>query len=125
MGSFFLSAGRSIGVAYVLSGLLVAGVLVGLGPAVAMAQENYEAMMPESLHRELRMAESDYREAIRAVNAAETERLNRQAAGAGEAELRALDDKVGQLVTTAEKLKIQADYLRELYLTKKREYRAQ
>uniref|UniRef100_I2Q2U6 Uncharacterized protein n=1 Tax=Desulfovibrio sp. U5L TaxID=596152 RepID=I2Q2U6_9BACT len=124
MGSFLLSTGRGIGVACVLSGLLFSGALVGLQPAVAMAQE-YEAMMPNALQHELRKVESEYREVIQAVNAAETERLARQAAGAAEADLRALDDKVGQLVTKAEKLKIQADYLKELYEAKKREYKAQ
>ncbi|EHJ46212.1 hypothetical protein DFW101_0195 [Solidesulfovibrio carbinoliphilus subsp. oakridgensis] len=124
MGSFLLSTGRGIGVACVVSGLLFSGALVGLQPAVAMAQE-YEAMLPNTLQRELHKVESEYREGIRAVNAAETERLARQAAGAAEADLRALDDKVGQLVTKAEKLKIQADYLKELYEAKKREYKAQ
>jgi fructose-1-phosphate kinase PfkB-like protein len=124
MGSFLLSTGRGIGVACVVSGLLFSGALLGLQPAVAVAQE-YEAMLPNTLQHELRKVESDYREVIRAVNAAETERLARQAAGAAEADLRALDDKVGQLVTKAEKLKIQADYLKELYEAKKQEYKAQ
>ena len=62
--------------------------------------------------------------AMDAVNTAESERLARKAAGAAEAELRDLDAKVGALVTKAEKLKVQADYLRELYEDKKAEYKS-
>lgn len=123
MGNFTISASRGLraaGVAVLFLTLCVAPCLL---PSVAAAQEDYEAMMPEALHRALRHAESDYRDAIHAANAAETERLARKAAGAAEAELRALDEKVGQLVTKAEKLKVKADYLDELYETKAKEYR--
>ncbi len=124
MGRIMKTTGRGLGVAAMLVALLCCGAGPVLGPAVAAAQD-YETMMPDSLQRELRKVENAYRDAIGSVNAAQTERLARQAAGAAEAELRALDDKVGQLASKAEKLKIQADYLRELYLSKKQEYKAQ
>lgn len=122
MGSVITSAGRGIGAATLLFVLLFAGALLGARPSVAVAQD-YEAMMPETVKAEMRKVESDYRQAIDAVNVAETERLAKKAAGAAEADLRALDEKVGQLVTKAEKLKVQADYLEELYKSKKREYK--
>ncbi|MEA4857733.1 hypothetical protein [Solidesulfovibrio sp.] len=111
---------RLAGLALLLLTLCAVPVLL---PSPAAAQD-YEAMMPEALKRELRHAENDYRDAIHAVNAATAERIARKAAGAAEDELRALDEKVGQLVTKAEKLKINADYLEELYEAKAKEYKA-
>lgn len=122
MGNSILPASRRRRVAGIVVLLLTLCVAPCLLPSVAAAQD-YEAMMPESVHRELRHAEREYRDAIHAVNAAETERIARKAAGAAEAELRALDEKVGQLVTKAEKLKVKADYLEELYETKAKEYK--
>ncbi len=122
MGQSVCFADRALrGVSFVL---LLFSLCAGpcLFPPAAAAQD-YEAMMPERLHRELRHAESAYRDAIDAANAAETKRLERKAAGASEDELRALDEEVGRLVTKAEKLKVQADYLDELYEVKRREYR--
>jgi isocitrate/isopropylmalate dehydrogenase len=122
MGNSILPASRRRRVAGIVVLLLTLCVAPCLLPSVAVAQD-YEAMMPESVHRELRHAEREYRDAIHAVNAAETERIARKAAGAAEAELRALDEKVGQLVTKAEKLKVKADYLEELYEAKAKEYK--
>lgn len=122
MGSHISAAGRFLRIAGLVCILLFTGVLPCLGPVPGAAQE-YEAMMPESLRRELHKAEHAYREAIDAANAAETERVAKKAAGASADELRALDEKVGRLVTKAEKLKVQADYLDELYDIKSREYR--
>jgi len=102
--------------------IALTGALVCSRPAIVWAQD-FEGMMPEALHSEVRKAESEYHKIIEAVNQAETVRLARAAAGASEAELRELDSKVGQLVTKAEKLKVHADYLEELYNTKKREYK--
>jgi hypothetical protein len=109
-------------VAGILFVVLFSGALLCLQPAVVAAQD-YEAMMPEALSREVRATESEYHKVMDAVSVAETERLAKASAGAAEADLRALDDKVGQLVTKAEKLKVQADYLKELYNSKKREYK--
>jgi len=122
MGSFTLSTGRGVCVARLLVVLLFAVALFGARPSVALAQD-FEAMLPETLHAEMRKVESEYRQAIQAVNAAEAERVAKKAAGAAEADLRALDEKVGQLVSKAEKLKVQADYLEELYQSQKREYK--
>ncbi|UJX39655.1 hypothetical protein K9F62_13070 [Desulfovibrio sp. JY] len=123
MASHILSAGRFFRVAVLSCTMLFSAVLPGvMRPAVCMAQD-YEAMMPETLHRELRKAEHAYRDAIDKVNAAETERLARKAAGAAQGELRALDEKVGELVNKAEDLKVQADYLEELYQAKSKEYK--
>lgn len=108
--------------ASILLMLLFSGVFLCSHPAVVAAQD-FESMMPEALGSEVRKAESEYRKVMDEVSVAETERLARAAAGAAEAELREIDGKVGQLVTKAEKLKVQADYLRELYNTKKREYK--
>ncbi|EFL50265.1 conserved hypothetical protein [Solidesulfovibrio fructosivorans JJ]] len=123
MASHLSSAGRFLRVAVLCCTMLFSAVLPGvLRPAVCVAQD-YEAMMPETLHRELRKAEHAYRDAIDKVNAAETERMARKAAGATTDELRALDEKVGDLVNKAEDLKIQADYIEELYQSKSKEYK--
>ncbi len=102
--------------------LILAGGLCCMRPAMAQAQD-YEAMLPEALSREVHKAEVAYRKAIDEANLAETERMARAAAGAAEAELRELDAKVGALVTKAEKLKVQSDYLGELYESKRKEYK--
>ena len=102
--------------------LILTGGLFCMRPAMAQAQD-YEAMLPEALSREVRKAEIAYQKAIDEANAAETERIVRAAAGAAEAELRELDAKVGALVTKAEKLKVQSDYLGELYEYKRKEYK--
>lgn len=123
MGSQFSAAGRFLRIVGLVCILSFPGIAPVMGPTVCLAQEDYEAMMPESLHRELRKAEHAYHDAIDAANAAENERVAKKAAGASADELRALDEKVGQLVTKAEKLKVQADYLGELYQTKSKEYK--
>ncbi|WP_428560087.1 MAG: hypothetical protein ACP59X_15750 [Solidesulfovibrio sp. DCME] len=123
MGNSIIPAGRGFRIAVLALFLLTLCAAPCLMPSLAAAQEDYEAMMPESLKRELRHAESDYRDAIHAVNAATAERIARKAAGAAEDELRALDEKVGQLVTKAEKLKVKADYIEELYEAKVKEYK--
>lgn len=122
MGFLRTAAGRGLRVATFLGLLLFAGAFLCLQPSPVAAQ-NYEGMMPQTLHHELRKAQIAYQDAMEEVNAAETERLARTAAGAGDAELHELDVKVGRLVTKAEKLKVQADYLEELYQTKKQEYK--
>lgn len=102
------------------------------GPGVALAQQVQstdcldlacETMLPDALQREIHKVETRYRELMRSVNTAQSERLARQAAGAAEAELRELDQKLGALVSQAEKLKVQLDYMEELYKDKKIEYR--
>ena len=122
MGIFTFSASRGLCAAGLVLLLLAVCAAPCLLASPAAAQD-YEAMMPEALHRELRHAERDYRDAIHAANAAETERIARKAAGAAAEELRALDEKVGALVTKAEKLKVHADYLEELYEAKAKEYK--
>lgn len=122
MGTVNTLTGRGLRAFVLVLVLLVAGVMVCSRPTVVLAQE-YEAMLPAELGREVRKAESEYRKIMDEVNAAENERIARGAAGAAEAELRALDAKLGALVTKAEKLKIHADYLEELYTAKQREYK--
>lgn len=121
MGSVSTSTIRRVCTASLFC-LALAGALVCSRPDMVRAQD-FESMMPNSLHSEVRKAESEYRKVLDEVNKAETERLARAAAGAAEAELRELDAKVGALVTKAEKLKVQADYLEELYTAKVREYK--
>jgi cell division protein FtsB len=122
MGSESTSAGRGLRVASLLFVLFLSGVFLGSRPAPVLAQE-YEAMMPDALSREVRKAEREYRTIMNAVSVAESERFAKAAAGATEAELRELDAKVGRLVTEAEKLKVQADYLTELYNAKRQDYK--
>jgi len=122
MSSVTMSTGRLRTASLVLA-LLCAGTLLCLRPTAVLAQE-YEAMMPDTLQREIRKAESEYRKIMDSVSVAETERMSRAAAGAAAAELRELDAKVGQLVTQAEKLKVHADYLEELYAAKHRDYKS-
>lgn len=102
------------------------------GPGLALAQQVQstdcldlacEVMLPEALEREIHKVEATYRELMHSINTAQSERLARQAAGAAEAELRGLDDKLGRLVAQAEKLKVQLDYMRDLYRDKKTEYK--
>jgi|GEM_PF-2958494 len=122
MGKDSILAGRGRRILGGFFLLLLTGGLFFMGPAVVQAQD-YESMMPEALSREVRKAESEYRKVMDEVGAAETARLTRAAAGAAEAELRELDARVGALVTKAERLKVQADYLDELYEAKRKEYR--
>lgn len=123
MGISILPAGRLLRAAALVLLLLSLCAVQSLVPTPAAAQD-YESMMPEAVRRELRHAENDYRDAIHAVNSALNERIARKAAGAAEDELHALDEKVGQLMTKAEKLKVQADYLEELYEAKAKEYKS-
>ncbi len=123
MGISILPASRLLRAAALVLLLLSLCAVPSLVPVPAAAQD-YESMMPEALRRELRHAENDYRDAIHAVNSALNERIARKAAGAAEDELHALDEKVGQLMTKAEKLKVQADYLEELYEAKAKEYKS-
>jgi len=123
MGMVMRPMGHIVCVCVMAVAVLSAGLVTGTGAGLAWAQ-SYESMMPASLLREVHKAEAAYRDVMDAVNAAESERLARQAAGAAEAELRELDNKVGALVTKAEKLKVQADYLRELYEDKRAEYKS-
>jgi hypothetical protein len=121
MGNISTSAGRIVVVAFFVFVALSTSLFPPTGLRVAAAQD-YEAMMPNSLLREAHKAHHQYLEAIQAVNAAQSERLARQTAGAPEAELRELDVKVAALVSKAEKLKVLSDYLEELYKAKEREY---
>lgn len=83
-------------------------------PGGAAAQD-FESMMPEQLALELRKAETEYRKVMEEVRATENERLARKAVGDVDAEL-------NRLLGKAEKLKIETDYIKELYETKRREY---
>ena len=123
MGFLRTAAGRGLRIATFFGLLLFAGAFLCLHPSPVAAQD-YESMMPKTLQHEVHKAQLAYHDAMEAVNAAENERLAKTAAGAGEADLHALDVKVGQLVTKAEKLKVQSDYLEELYKTKQQEYKS-
>lgn len=123
MGMVMRPMGHVLCVCVMMGTLLCSGFVPWTGPGAAWAQ-SYDSMMPGSLLREVHKAEAAYREIMDKVNEAENERLARQVAGAAEAELRQLDIKVGALVTKAEKLKVQADYLQELYEEKKAEYKS-
>ncbi|MHC1787933.1 hypothetical protein [Solidesulfovibrio sp.] len=79
------------------------------------AAEDFDSMMPEQLAAELRRAESEYRKVMEELRATENERLARKATSESDAELH-------RLLGKAEKLKIEADYIKELYETKRREY---
>jgi hypothetical protein len=113
-------------------GWRVAGFVAALCCVVALtlacpgraAAEGYESMMPEQLSKELRKAETEYRKVMEEVRAAENERLARKASGAAEAALADVDAELRKLLGKAEELKIKADYLDELYETKRREYKS-
>ncbi len=102
MGMVMRPMGHIVCVCVMAVAVLSAGLVTGTGAGLAWAQ-SYESMMPASLLREVHKAEAAYRDIMDAVNAAESERLARQAAGAAGTELRELDNKVGALVTKAEK----------------------
>ncbi|WP_246198147.1 hypothetical protein [Solidesulfovibrio aerotolerans] len=80
-------------------------------------------MMPEQLSKEVRKAETEYRKVMEEVRAAENERLARKAAGATDAALAEADAALARVLHKAEQLKVEADYLEELYETKRREYK--
>ncbi len=115
-------SGRGVCAALVLVVALCSGVFPLRGAALA---QDYEAMMPNTLRQEVKKAHDAYRQTISEVHVVQTERLALAAKGAAEADLRALDAKVGQLVTEAEHFKVQADYLEELYAAKMKEYKSQ
>jgi hypothetical protein len=123
MGNVSTSVGRVLAVAGIVLLALTTGMFPATGPRDAAAQD-YEAMMPNTLQHEAHKLHQAYLEAIHEVNAAQSERLARQAAGAAEADLHALDQKIAGLVSKAEKLKVDADYLDELYISKMREYKS-
>ena len=123
MGRIDKLAGRAL---RVTGFVMVLGFWVVLSlscPRGAAAADDFDSMMPEQLSKELRKAETDYRKVMDEVRAAENERLARKAAGAADAALKEADDELARLLHKAEKLKVQADYLDELYEVKHREYK--
>ena len=123
MGRIDMFAGRALRVA---GFVLVLGFWMVLSltcPGGASASDEFESMMPEQLSKEVRKAESEYRKVMEEVRAAENERLARKAAGAADAALKEADAEWTRLLHKAEMLKIQADYLDELYEIKRREYK--
>ncbi|KHK02141.1 hypothetical protein NY78_2272 [Desulfovibrio sp. TomC] len=92
-------------------------------PRGAAAADDFDSMMPDQLSKELRKAETAYHKVMEEVRAAENERLARKAAGAADAALKEADDELARLLRKAEKLKVEADYLDELYEVKRREYK--
>ena len=87
------------------------------------AAQGFESMMPEQLAKEVRKAETEYRKVMEEVRVAENERLARKAAGATDAALAEADAALARVLRKAEQLKVEADYLDELYETKRREYK--
>ena len=87
------------------------------------AAQDFEAMLPEQLSKEVHKAETEYHKVMEEVRAAENERLARKAAGATDAALAEADAELARALHKAEQLKVQADYLEELYETKRREYK--
>lgn len=121
MGKVSTTVGRVLAMTGIVLLALTTGLFPGTAPRDAVAQD-YESMMPKSLEREAHKLDQLYVQAIHEVNAAQSERLAKQAAGAADAELRALDEKIKLLVSNAEKIKVEADYVLELYKSKEREY---
>ena len=111
--------GRVAGIFWVLAVWTV----VALACPGGAAAQGVESMMPEQLSKEVRKAETEYRKVMEEVRAAETERLARKAAGATDAALAEADAALARVLHKAEQLKIEADYLEELYNTKRREYK--
>lgn len=123
MGKVSTTVGRVLVMTGIVLLALTTGIFPGTGPRDAAAQDqDYESMMPNSLQRAARKLHQQYVEAIEAVNAAQNERFARQNACAPEDELHAIDLKIKALVNKAEKLKVEADYVDELYTSREREY---
>ena len=87
------------------------------------AAQDVESMLPEQLVKEVHKAQAEYHKVMEEVHAAENERLARKAAGATDAALAEADAELARALHKAEQLKVQADYLEELYETKRREYK--
>ena len=87
------------------------------------AAQDVESMLPEQLVKEVHKAQAEYHKVMEVVHAAENERLARKAAGATDAALAEADAELARALHKAEQLKVQADYLEELYETKRREYK--
>ena len=112
-------------------GVRVAGLIVVLALWMAVslvcprgaAAQDVESMLPAQLAKEVRKAETEYRKVMEEVRAAENERLARKAAGATDAALAEADAELARVLHKAELLKIQADYLEELYEAKRQEYK--
>ena len=132
MGIAFRPLGRISRVLAIAFVIVCPGLAPLSGPGAALAQVqstdcqelSCEAMLPDALQREIHKVEASYRNLMHSINLAQSERLARKAAGAAEAELAELDRKVGKLVSEAEKLKVQLDYMDELYLDKKADYKS-
>lgn len=122
MSRIDLLAGRGGRVAGVVL-VLALWVAVSLVCPRGAAAQGFESMMPEQLAGEVRKAEAEYHKVMEEVRAAENERLARKAAGAADAALREADAELARLLHKAEQLKVQADYLGELYKIKRREYK--
>ena len=116
---FIGRGGRVAGIFLVLAVWLA----VALACPGGAAAQGFDSMLPEQLAKEVRKAETEYHHVMEEVRAAENERLARKAAGATDAALAEADAALATVLRKAEQLKVQADYLEELYDTKRREYK--
>ena len=122
MSCMKMLAGRGGRVAGFILVLTVWIVMSLVCPRGAAAQD-VESMLPEQLVKEVHKAETEYHKVMEEVRVAENERLARKAAGATDAALAEADAELARALSKAEQLKVQADYLEELYETKRREYK--
>lgn len=129
MGQTFTLTGRVAAVCFFVVLFLSTGLLPPTAPREAAAQQaaaqdmpDYDAMLPKALADASRKLHHQYHALMVQVNDLQSQILARQQAGASPEELCQLDNKLSGLVNAAEKIKVQADYVDELYTAKEREY---
>jgi HAMP domain-containing protein len=129
MGKFFTLTGRIAATVLFVVLFLSSGLFPPTAPREAAAQKvsnqeapDYDAMMPKSLAAASRKLHRQYQELMSKVNALQADIMTRQKAGAAPEELCQLDNQLTELVSAAEKIKVEADYVDELYTVKEREY---